>query len=117
MLDFRKLLIAIVVSLATSTAFALEPGEPDALFQDKSVIEITITAPMKTLLGERPNDEYLRGTLSYTDAGGGVLDFDVGVSTRGNFRRQMRVCPFPPLRINFKKSQVRGTLFQKQNKP
>ena len=112
----RKLLTAIAVLLATQFAYALESGEPDPLFQDDSVVEITITAPMKTLLGERPNDHYLRGKLSYVDADGRVLDFDVGVSTRGNYRRQTKVCPFPPLRINFKKSQVRDTLFHKQNK-
>ena len=112
----RKLLIAAALLLATPIAFALDPGAPDPLFQDDSVIAITITAPMKTLLGERPNDRYLRGTLSYADAAGRVLEFDVGVTTRGNFRRQVKVCPFPPLRINFKKSQVKGTLFHKQNK-
>jgi hypothetical protein len=114
--NFRNLLIAIALLLASQIALALETGDPDPLFQDDSVIEITITAPMKTLLGERPNDHYLRGTLSYEDATGRILDFDVGVSTRGNYRRQSRVCPFPPLRINFKKSQVEGTLFHKQNK-
>jgi hypothetical protein len=116
MLDCRKLLIAAALLLAIPAVFALEPGEPDPLFQDDSVLEITITAPMKALLGERPNDEYLRGTLSYANSGGDILEFDVGVSTRGNFRRQAKVCPFPPLRINFKKSQVKGTLFHKQNK-
>ena len=116
MLNCRKLLTVVALMLATHVAYALDPGEPDPLFQDDSVIEIAITAPMDTLLGERPNDDYLRGTLSYTDAGGHVFNFDVGVSTRGNFRRQARVCPFPPLRINFKKSQVQDTLFHKQNK-
>ena len=114
--NFRKLLIACALLIASPIAFALQPGAPDPLFRDDSVIEITITAPMKPLLGERPNDQYLRGTLSYVDAGGRVLNFDVGVSTRGNFRRQAKVCPFPPLRINFKKSQVQGTLFHEQNK-
>lgn len=114
--NFRKLLIALALLVTTPIVLALEPGAPDPLFQDDSIVEIVITAPMKTLLGERPNDQYLRGTISYADAGGRVLDFDVGVSTRGNFRRQARVCPFPPLRINFKKSQVKDTLFHKQNK-
>jgi hypothetical protein len=116
MLNCRKLLIVVAFVLATPIAIALESGDPDPLFQDDSVVEITITAPMKTLLGERPNDHYLRGTISYADDSGRVLDFDVGVSTRGNFRRQAKVCPFPPLRINFKKSQVKDTLFHKQNK-
>ena len=116
MLNWRKLLIAALLPLAATSAIALEPTDPDPLFQDDSLIEIRITAPMKTLLGERPNDTYLRGTLSYQEADGNVVEFDVGIRTRGNFRRQTRVCPFPPLRINFKKSQVKGTLFRDQNK-
>ena len=69
----RKLLTAIAVLLATQFGHALESGEPDPLFQDDSVVEITITAPMKTLLGERPDDHYLRGTISHADASGRVL--------------------------------------------
>ena len=105
MLNCRNSLTALVLWLAAPIVVALESGEPDPLFQDHSLIEITLTAPMKTLLGERPNDTYLRGVLSYQEADGRVVNFDVGVRTRGNFRRQARVCPFPPLRINFKKSR------------
>jgi hypothetical protein len=116
MLNWRNLLIAALLPLATTGAIALEPADPDPLFRDDSLLEIRITAPMKTLLGERPNDTYLRGTLSYQEIDGKTVEFDVGIRTRGNFRRQTRVCPFPPLRINFKNSQVNGTLFQHQNK-
>jgi hypothetical protein len=38
----------------------------------------------------------------------------VSIRTRGNFRREF--CTFPPLQLNFKKSQVKGTLFKKQDK-
>ena len=116
MLNCRKLLVVAVLSFSTRAAIAVEVGEPDPLFQDDGVIHITITAPIKTLLGERPNETYLRGTLSYEEADGRVVDFDIGIRTRGNFRRQFRVCPFPPLRINFKKSEVKGTLFHEQDK-
>ncbi len=115
MLNCRNLLIAAALLFAAPSA-ALEVGEPDPLFQGNTVIGITITAPMKTLLGERPNETYLRGTLSYEEADGRVVDFDIGIRTRGNFRREARVCPFPPLRINFKKSEVKGTLFREQDK-
>lgn len=116
MLNCRNLLIAALLPLAASTAIAVEPGEPDPLFGDDAPVEITITAPMKTLLGERPDDTYLRGTLSHREADGRTVEFDVGIRTRGNFRRDARVCPFPPLRINFKKSQVKDTLFHNQDK-
>jgi len=116
MLNLRTLLaIAACVWLAT-VASAQEPGAPDPLFLDSAVIDITINAPMPALLKQRPDEEYLPGTLSYTDADGNVVLLDMGIRTRGNFRRQKRVCPFPPLRINFDKSQTAGTLFKKQDK-
>ena len=113
MLNFRKSLITIVLLLAAANAAA---SEPDPLFQDDSLIEVTITAPMKALLGHRPDAEYLAGALSYTEADGSIVEFDIGIRTRGNFRRQSRVCPFPPLRLNINKSQAKGSLFHKQNK-
>jgi hypothetical protein len=113
MLNCRKPLIAIVLMFAAAIAAA---SEPDPLFQDDSLIEVTITAPMKALLGHRPDEEYLPGTLSYGEADGGIVEIDIGIRTRGNYRRQPRVCPFPPLRLNIKKSQAKGSLFHKQDK-
>ena len=116
MLNCRKLLIVAALLFAVPPAMALEPGEPDPLFQDDSVIEIVITAPMKPLLGKRPDEDYLSGKLAYTEADGSVVEFDIGIRTRGNYRRQPRVCPFPPLRVNIKKTQAKGTVFHKQDK-
>ena len=113
MLNCRKPLITLVLLFAAANAAA---GEPDPLFQDDSLIEVTITAPMKPLLGHRPDEEYLPGTLSYREADGSIAEFDIGIRTRGNYRRQPRVCPFPPLRLNIKKSQAKGSLFHKQDK-
>ena len=56
MLNCRHLLAAAFLSLAGSAAIAIDPGDPDPLFAGDSPLEVTITAPMKTLLGERPND-------------------------------------------------------------
>lgn len=116
MLNRCKPLIAVILFCAAPLVAALESGEADPLFQDDAVVEITITAPMKSLLRERSDEEYLPGTLAYTDADGSVVEFDIGIRTRGNYRRQPRVCPFPPLRVNIKKSQAKGTLFHKQDK-
>ena len=116
MLNFRKLLAVAASLLLASLAGALESRDPDPLFQDNAVVEITITAPFPSLLKRRPNEEYLPGSLSYTDADGTVVNIDIGIRTRGNYRRQPRVCPFPPLRVNLDKTQAKGTLFHKQDK-
>jgi hypothetical protein len=88
----------------------------DPLFQDDAPIEIIVTAPLRSLMRERPDEVDLDGRIQYTGSDGNTVEFDVGVRTRGNYRRQSRVCPFPPLRLNFKSSQTKDTLFHKQDK-
>lgn len=102
--------------LLIGTAGAREPGEADPLFSSNDVLEVTITAPFKTLMRDRPTEEDLPGRLSYVDESGAAVELNVGLRTRGNYRRQMRVCPFAPIRLNFKKSEMKDTLFEKQDK-
>lgn len=89
---------------------------PDVLFQDQDVVDISIVAPLNTLLKERPFEEELPGKLTFVDAAGTTTELDIELRTRGKFRRMKSVCRFPPLRINFKKLQVKNTLFDKQDK-
>ena len=115
MLNYR-LMTALLASLLALPAAAQDTGSPGPLFAKFEILDISITAPMKELLRQRPDDEYLPGTLTFTDVDGSVVVLDMGLRTRGNYRRQRRVCPFPPLRINLKKGQAKGTLFDGQNK-
>lgn len=105
---FKLILVGILSMSAT------EDGSADPLFQDQSALEVEITAPLSTLVRERSETVDLPGVFSYADADGKPLDLDIQVSARGNFRR--RNCDFPPLTLNFRRSQVEGTLFNQQNK-
>lgn len=110
----------LLLALASKASLAVdadggEPREPDPLFQGHEIVEIHIAAPMSTLVDERPDEEYLPGTLSWMEPGGKQMTVDIGIRTRGNFRRQKETCRFPPLRVNFKKSDVKDTLFHKQD--
>lgn len=84
------------------------------LFESFDTLEVEITAPLSTLVRERSEDEDLQGVFSYRDANGSKVNLDIRVHARGNFRR--RHCDFPPLELNFRKSQLDGTLFDGQNK-
>lgn len=102
--------------LLFSAAEAQETGAPDPLFQSDEILDVRIIAPISTLLAERPLDEELPGAFEYTNSAGEAVRFDIKVRTRGRFRRDKDNCRFPPLRLNFAKSQTKGTLFYKQNK-
>ena len=102
--------------LIVSAAIAQEPRLPDPLFQSTEILDVRIVAPLTTLLADRPDDEELPATLQYEDSAGQAVEFDIKIRTRGHFRRRKDVCPFPPIRLNFKASETKGTLFHKQDK-
>ena len=87
-----------------------------ALFQDDSVIKAVLTAPITQAYAQRGQDVriYLPGQWTYTTAEGTTQRLDVSIRTRGLFRREY--CQLPPLQLNFKKGQVKKTLFAGQNK-
>jgi len=88
----------------------------DPLFASNETLEVTLEAPLVELMRERDEEKELPGTLQYTDAAGATVQLDVQVRTRGKFRAQKDICDFAPLRLNFRKSQAKGTLFEKQDK-
>lgn len=102
--------------LAAPSAWAIEVGTPDPLFQSDDVLSVKITAPISTLISDRPFEEQLAATFEYQNDADETVALDIQVRTRGRFRRQKNVCVFPPLRLNFKASQVKDTLFHKQDK-
>jgi hypothetical protein len=108
--------LALWMLFAAPSAIAqAETSEPpDPLFRDNAIINVTISAPWRTITRERPTEDYLPGTFSYKEPDGVPVKFDVEVRTRGHFRHDE--CRFPPLRLNFKKSQTDDTLFDKQDK-
>jgi hypothetical protein len=112
----RSTLSTIALFLAVSTAVADEPRSPDPLFLDTEVLEVRLTAPIKTLLAKRHVDEELPGSFEFVNEAGDVVALDIKVRTRGRFRRDEENCRFPPIRLNFKASQTKGTLFHKQDK-
>lgn len=93
-----------------------EEARIGALFASDELLEFTIEAPFGKIMADRPDDEDLAGILRIDDAESGAIEFEVGLRTRGEFRRRAKVCPFAPLRLDFKASQVEGTLFAGQDK-
>ena len=105
--------IAILALVATS-AWADASKSPDPLFQIDAPLYVKITAPLTTLVKERPTEEYLPGVFQYTESDGTEVNLDLEIRTRGHFRNEN--CDFPPLGLRFNKSQTEGTLFDKQKK-
>ncbi len=107
----RGFLLSMAVFM---TAAVADSGAADPLFLDHATLKVEITAPLSTLVRFRSDSEELPGMFSYRDADGASVDLDVQVRARGNFRH--RNCDFPPVTLNFRRSQAEGTLFDRQNR-
>ncbi|MBT8108511.1 MAG: hypothetical protein KJP17_09760 [Gammaproteobacteria bacterium] len=115
MLKSRPLLILAAALVAAIPAGASgEKPKTAPLFSSHEMLEVTIEAPFSDIMKMRSDDDYTAGTLRYQDPEAGEIVLDVGIRTRGRYRRQRDVCPFAPLRLNFRKT--RGTLFAKSDK-
>ena len=118
--DRGRLLLAVIghaLAMLTlvSASVAAAAGE-DPLFAEDTVVKAVLTAPITQAYAQSSLEQriYMPGQWTYVDAAGEIKKLDVSIRTRGNFRR--RYCELPPLQLNFKKKQVRGTLFDGQNK-
>jgi hypothetical protein len=104
--------LSILLFFASLSAAARELP----LFQDDATLKAVLTAPIGQAYAQKRLDQRIEfpGQWTYVDENGETTKLDVSIRTRGNFRRLH--CDLAPLRLNFRKSQVKGTLFAGQNK-
>jgi predicted methyltransferase len=93
--------------------FVLRFEKPGPLFGSEDVLELTLTAPMRTLVADRADYPEVEGVITVAGPGG-PTELDVDVRTRGKSR--LSICTFPPLRLDFERGQVADTLFAGQNR-
>lgn len=109
-----RALAAFAAALLPVLVFAEQAAVQDPLFRDNSILHASLAGPLTTLVRKRPKDEYLEGALEYRQADGTTVALDVEIRARGNFRHAN--CDYPPVLVNLKRKQTRGTLFDGQNK-
>ena len=102
-----KTVLLLVLFLVSATCWSAEHGGRDPVFASDEVLEVTLTAPFTTITKTRSEEEELPGTFTV-----GEKDYEVAVRARGRFRRDKKICDFPPLRLNFKKSETQDTPLQ-----
>lgn len=106
--------------IATVGIPASAAAKPDPLFSDDSILDVRIVAPFRQIMRDKPtdddrdNDNDPEGTLTLIVDEDTELDFPVKIVTRGNNRRD--ICQFAPLRIDFDKDELEGTIFDGQNR-
>lgn len=112
----RCTVLSLFFAFSISTSYSQSTVKP--LFASDSILEISLVFDIKTVVRDIDDEKaiYHPAILSYTDSNGMPVTLDVKVKTRGHFRKLRDNCTFPPLRINFKRKQAEGTLFEGQDK-
>jgi len=104
-----RLLIWLAFALPCA-AFA--QGHP--LFQSDETLTLLLELPLDTLIDDARDKPEVEGTLSFRDQDGKDVRIEMTMTTRG--RSRLEYCQFPPLKIDLKKDQAAGTVFEGQNK-
>jgi len=109
--------VLVLALLPLGAAGGQQPAPAHPLFASDDVISMTVELPLRLLRGDRGQDSPERPAVAvFPGPDGQLMRVDVQVRTRGRFRLQRQICDFPPLRLNFPRSQVRNTVFDGQDK-
>jgi hypothetical protein len=111
--------IILIVALGTGSPWSLAAQEvpPQDLFSPGTVLRFTLETDLEALRNDRSEEsEEFPGRILISGSGGEATEVPLQVRTRGRFRLQANICPFPPLRLNFPEGEPRGTVFDGQDK-
>ncbi|NRB63811.1 MAG: hypothetical protein HRU40_12435 [Saprospiraceae bacterium] len=96
----------LLVSLGFTYAFTQENntlGLFDVLYGETPT-EVTINMPLDSVLEGRRTNNYYHGSFSFIGSDGEKISLKLKVRARGRYRRSR--CDFPPLKLNFSKSEL-----------
>lgn len=95
----------------------MQAGKPDTLFLSDEVLNLELRSDFSAIKADTSRDPKPHsGKLIFYSPDGKNKKFSVKVRAKGDFRRNPEICSFPPLQVNFKKKEVRNTIFNNQDK-
>ena len=104
------------VAVATQEPEKKKVSGSPAFFDSQEPISVTFKANLGKLRGDKRTDPPWRpATISYNGPDGLPLTVPLQARTRGIWR--LRMCDFPPLRLNFSGETSKGSIFHKLDKP
>lgn len=87
-----------------------------SFFESQEPLDVTLTTNIGKIRGDkRENPPWRPATISYNGPDGNPVTVPIKARTRGIWR--LRMCDFPPLRLNFAGETSKGTIFHKLDKP
>jgi len=90
-------------------------GKTTPLFQSDDLLKLDFEADFDAVFAVKDDSTEFPAKIYVIDNNGERKSLDVQIRTRGKTRREMDVCWFFPLRVNFKKKEADNTPFEGQN--
>lgn len=113
---FDRFLVTIILSGFLTCPTVLLGAEPDPLFLEQDILDITLHGPFTSINRERDKEkEYEDGLLTYMH-NGEQISLEAKYEVRGNFRLRKDICNYAQLWVDLDKDDVAGTLFENQNR-
>jgi len=92
-------------------------AKENPLFQSEQPLELILEVDLTAIINDKSDEpEYSQGLLVQQLPDYQINAFEIKVKARGNTRRVTDLCEFPPLKFNFKKSQLSNTIFEGNDK-
>jgi len=110
---FRQPSVAAALLTATVLLAGGAYASDDSLFASNEPLVLRLEAPFSAIKNTKSKPEYMDGKLKLQE-GGVEKAFDVRVRARGHSRKE--VCDFPPLLVNFKTSELKGSVLEGEDK-
>lgn len=90
---------------------------PSRLFQSHEPLNMRLEGPFKNVMKKRGEDRpYAEAALIYRGDAGKEVRVDLKIRVRGNYRAKKEICRFPPLKLNFNKNTLKGSIFDGEDK-
>lgn len=102
--------------LAAGEVCAQDADSSYPLFADQTPLTLKLSGPFRTVLGDEGEDERTEypAVIEFPGPDGTRITQDIEIRLRGKARA--RICNFPPLSLDFPRSEVAGTVFSGQNR-
>lgn len=106
----RFILLSTTIILLLLSKKSLAQDEKPSIFDIETKVTLTIKADISGLISNNYTDENFTTAQVNFEINGENILFDARINTRGHFRRDTLNCDFPPLKLKFKKDNIKKTI-------
>ncbi|MEN8249285.1 MAG: hypothetical protein ABFS32_10170 [Bacteroidota bacterium] len=115
---FYKNILITLLFAAFFYEYSQSQSVEKQLFNSDEILHIRISMNVKEVISERDtaSRKYHKAIFTYEQADGEEVSQKIKIKVRGNNRANPDVCSFPPLKLNFNKSNADNSIFAGQDK-